>query len=607
MDGSQNLGSVIDLSTENSRSGLKMTREQRIYNLDPESEFNCKRLKLQDLDSQIPSQGTGIHNSESLVCEQDESRLHFGKKQEVPENTKAPELMLLDTLSQPQSASCLSSHLLDSNSNPIELSANKDRHHNPNFVSAKSVGLSINADNGISSANQNPFYPYKLTGNAKSAEASECGSSTGPLEENESYRRWKEMKRNGFLSSAHGGIPVPDQTQRLKKRKMEQLKKKKPDSLKKKMEIAKREQVHRFTKIAAPSGLLNGLNPGIINHVRNSKQVHSIIEALVRSERHKSNIQNTPVEHISNIQNTSVEHISNIQNTSVEHISNIQNTPVEHISNIQNTSVEHISNIQKLKHSENNHDTVASQDPEIRLSLSERLRPKDYQVSLASEHKGRRDNTEIEGMLFYDETSGVSQITTDRKDGVLGAKLSSFQSTTLKQFGASNEEAGSHTSVSSLSARAATVASQWLELLNQDIKGRLAALRRSKKRVQAVIETELPFLMRKEFSSGKCPNSAISDMHRARWTALFGQMEKALTEEGRHLENKLNQVKEMQLQCERGLQCVNWPALQSLGRSENVPRPKMDTAERELAVRAAAASIYSTCNYVKATDAVSCF
>lgn len=46
-----------------------------------------------------------------------------------------------------------------------------------------------------------------------------------------------------------------------------------------------REKVDRLTTIAAPSGLLNGLNPGIINHVRNKKQVHSIIEALVRSEK----------------------------------------------------------------------------------------------------------------------------------------------------------------------------------------------------------------------------------------------------------------------------------------------------------------------------------
>ena len=75
-----------------------------------------------------------------------------------------------------------------------------------------------------------------------------------------------------------------------------------------------------------------------------------------------------------------------------------------------------------------------------------------------------------------------------------------------------------------------------------------AALRRSKKRVRAVITTELPFLISKEFSSDQennpyvtknstdgVFNSAAADMHRARWSALFDQMDKGLTEEEKHL------------------------------------------------------------------------
>ncbi len=49
------------------------------------------------------------------------------------------------------------------------------------------------------------------------------------------------------------------------------MRKSKSDVIRKKMELAKREPVDKFAKIAAPSGLLNGLNPGIINHVRNKK------------------------------------------------------------------------------------------------------------------------------------------------------------------------------------------------------------------------------------------------------------------------------------------------------------------------------------------------
>jgi hypothetical protein len=129
---------------------------------------------------------------------------------------------------------------------------------------------------------------------------------------------------------------------------------------------------------------------------------------------------------------------------------------------------------------------------------------------------------------------------------------------------------------------AADVASQWLELLHQDIKGRLSgnalftiiqgcseffffsspvcdcftnnffdnvycsvntALRRSKKRVRAVITTELPFLISKEFSSNqenenstdRFSHSASADMHHAKWSTMFDQMEKALTEEEKQL------------------------------------------------------------------------
>lgn len=68
----------------------------------------------------------------------------------------------------------------------------------------------------------------------------------------------------------------------------------------------------------------------------------------------------------------------------------------------------------------------------------------------------------------------------------------------------------------------------------------VAALRRSKKRVRAVIQTELPLLISRELSHNQendpyvtrisDPNSS-AEMHKARWNALFSQMEKALSEE----------------------------------------------------------------------------
>ncbi|PIA32445.1 hypothetical protein AQUCO_04500207v1 [Aquilegia coerulea] len=585
MEERQSLRSVLDLSMEKFRSDNKLVGEKRSFDSDSGDdclELNPKRKKMRDLDSVLRSE-EGLHNSETIDCEANNNQLDFGKNEETSEITKETVAMISDA-SEAISAgknkrpdSCVDSdlHLMDlttkahfANESACDIDdkckeslfAKNDKVHKPNFLQSRVIELDLNTDGGSSSLQKDPFYPYKPSGCVKSTEASECGSSTGPLEENDAYKRWKEMKKNGFLSSAHGGIPVP--APRARKRKT--------DTLKKKMEIAKREQVHRFTKIAAPSGLLNGLNPGIINHVRNSKQVHAIIEALVRSNK--------------------------IENNAIEN---------ENIDT-QDSGDSQLNEYLKAEHKN--------------ISYGNSDYPMSYDMSLTAEHKGGSSNSEITERLFQDETSDSSHLTSDRENEMLALKLSSSITSETEHISGSNEESVNHASVSSLSIKAATVASQWLELLYQDIKGRLAALRRSKKRVQAVIQTELPFLMSKEFSTTKendpyfkqshpssYPNTAVTDMHRARWTALFDQMDKALTEEGKHLENWLDQVKEMQLQCERGLQVVNLQSLQSLGRSESDSRLKTENTEKELAVKAAAASIYSACNFIKTTEDVSCY
>lgn len=70
-----------------------------------------------------------------------------------------------------------------------------------------------------------------------------------------------------------------------------------------------------------------------------------------------------------------------------------------------------------------------------------------------------------------------------------------------------------------------------------------SALRRSRKRVQAVIQTEFPCLISKDFASNQenepcSTNSSVvqcdkstATAHHARWSALFDQMDKALFEE----------------------------------------------------------------------------
>ncbi|RRT33025.1 hypothetical protein B296_00055045 [Ensete ventricosum] len=79
--------------------------------------------------------------------------------------------------------------------------------------STKMTGLTVDLNSIATSsrAEHDLFYPYKKLGRIKPADASESGSTTGPVEESEPLRVWKEMKQNGFLSSSHGSILMPKQ------------------------------------------------------------------------------------------------------------------------------------------------------------------------------------------------------------------------------------------------------------------------------------------------------------------------------------------------------------------------------------------------------------
>ncbi|AQK71375.1 Uncharacterized conserved protein (UCP030365) [Zea mays] len=157
-----------------------------------------------------------------------------------------------------------------------------------------------------------------------------------------------------------------------------------------------------------------------------------------------------------------------------------------------------------------------------------------------------------------------------------------------------------------LSVKAATVASQWLELLHQDIMGCLIALKRSRKRVRNALHTELPYLISTKFSSNQenessiantcdagCTEKAVSEAHLARWRSLF--------------ENRLKQVQEMQSNCDKGLKHMSCeaPLLGPMAELWKLKNP--DISESEWAVQAAAASIYSTCNMTMITENVPCF
>ncbi|KAK6233403.1 hypothetical protein QUC31_005809 [Theobroma cacao] len=571
--------------------------KRSIDELEERHEVSPKRVKMRDLDSVIRSEEINAHNSKFLKRRESSQPLQVsgeGVSQvtEVPltlnfdgsqvERTTGDKLLgVVQPLSRPLDLNtevCFANNESSDNNPKCEEKFDKLCSQESNCATSKGIGLDLNAEDVSSSINCESV-PHKHVNNLKPKDVSECGSSIGPVEEKDSLRVWKEMKQNGFLSSSHGGIsmqngllssshsgiPVPKQRGR----------KSKNDVLKKKMELAKREQVDRFTKIAAPSGLLNGLNPGIINHVRNRKQVHSIIEALVKSEK---------------LENLHSESKSGTKK---------DDGKKDH-GNIDDSALHRLS-----CYHEDGPPNTKSMSKKARGYLVPMHKPF---PSISEERSGDGDSSMVDPVS---------------EDDALALKLSSSTKASENASSFSNEESANFTSASFLSVKAASVASQWLELLQQDIKGRLSALRRSKKKVRAVITTELPFLISKEFSSNQEsePNlittsadgfstDATAEMHRARWSALFDQMDKALSEEEKQLESWLNQVKGMQLHCDQGLQHMHWNLLYSLpqlGASENNIRSGMgDSYEKELAVRAAAASIYSTCDFLLSKENVPC-
>ncbi|KAL6629201.1 hypothetical protein ACP70R_028966 [Stipagrostis hirtigluma subsp. patula] len=412
-----------------------------------------------------------------------------------------------------------------------------------NRMNAVQLGLDLNIVDGSDAAELNPFFPYKKLGQSKVSDPSECGSTTGATEESESHRKWREMKQNGFLSSSHGTVGVPRPHGRPSKRKR--------DDEFKRSTTAHNVQTNKSMKVAAPSGLLSGLNPGIINHVRNSKQVYSIIKAMVHSER------------------------------------------------LENES------------------HPASQTGERGKAVNERFEDQIYGGSLTNYHFMMKANN----AAFHQGLPTTSRFLPEDSDSLRLQLSSAVTMASDRTCSTSADDlASNHDYMTSLSLKAATVASQWLELLHQDIRGRLAALKRSRKRVRNALHTELPCLISAEFSSNQenessiahsseagCNDKAVSEAHMARWKSLFVQMDRALQEEGRHLENRLKQVQEMQSNCDKGLKHMTCEAPPPGPMAELWKLKNPDTSESEWAVQAAAASIYSTCSMVMRTENVPCF
>lgn len=403
-----------------------------------------------------------------------------------------------------------------------------------------------------------------------------------------------------------------------------QVKKLKHEPLKQKKEGDKKEQVSKFSRVTAPSGLLAELNPGIISHVRNSKQVHAILEAVVGSDAltayqdSKENFRQAP--------KTRAE--EKIPGTNYKVVDVFENGDSE-IMDMQHAGSDAFEARDEHQISE-----AANRKLEERLisnsCASDRLfdtveRPADANLNEEGfEHLAAREDSippvECSREWFYSKQTAGER-----------CNLQGTFSCHCHYCRPSDSSSMDLTCSASLSVKAATVASQWLELNYQDIKGRLAALKRSRKRVRAMIKEEFGYTSRDHISATRkidklFVQASTGDQHAhmlanaehdhmLKWRTLFSHMDSCLNIEGTKLEKSLQRIKEMQAHCKWGLEELqgitsDCPQQQQPEAVEDELRSRVASAkitERRFAVEAAAASIYSTANFVATTEDVSCF
>ncbi|KAJ6383263.1 hypothetical protein OIU76_000043 [Salix suchowensis] len=204
------------------------------------------------------------------------------------------------------------------------------------------------------------------------------------------------------------------------------------------LKVLKVEPTNMYSRISPPCGLLNDFNPGIINRIRSSKQVFSVIQDFVRRDT---------------------------------------------IGNIG------IPSKQEKRSGEN--DTIGCSN---RSSGSDQLRFCSRGPSFHFCVKTEYD--EEVGDL------GIAVRRADNEDGKdeLKPSLSSVTASENASSFVLDEVPASTARGSSLSREDATAASQWLQCLRHDIARRLKALTHGRTRIQNAIHTELPAIMLEEFS-----------------------------------------------------------------------------------------------------------
>ncbi|CAH8332461.1 unnamed protein product [Eruca vesicaria subsp. sativa] len=205
--------------------------------------------------------------------------------------------------------------------------------------------------------------------------------------------------------------------------------------------------------------------------------------------------------------------------------------------------------------------------------------------------------------LIRNATDGERNADLNVRDSIREDKALAFK---LPSSGAS-DHVNSFTTpeqATSLAVQAATVASQWLDFLHQDLSGRLAAVQDSRNRVHNILTAELPLLVSSKESSSTTvsgdvtSDKSVTETHHIKWSAKFNQIKKALCDEEKDLERSLNQVKEMQSRCNEGLRQMDEYSPFSSQSSDSSFGKDGSNLDTSMAVQAAAASIFSTCSFL---------
>ncbi|XP_057818911.2 uncharacterized protein LOC131032025 isoform X2 [Cryptomeria japonica] len=391
----------------------------------------------------------------------------------------------------------------------------------------------------------------------------------------------------------------------------------KNEVLQQKRDVGKKEPLSKFSRVTAPSGLLADLNPGIINRVRNSKQVHAIIEAVVGpdaltvcQDKQKNYIREPKVN--PERKTLGASHPTFMVDNDHSEVVDMHNGSNDTLDRRQQ-----LAGVEALKWKLDKR-MIASMDACASLHLHSEDRPTDASV-LDETFECLDASVDLipphcNGDQFY-----LKQVVGehDNMKGTLNCHC---------HYCHPGEISGTDSTCSaSLSRKAATMASHWLELYYQDVKGRLAALKRSRRRVRTLIKEVFSYAALYPTSSSHDTNEPLGKVnktdkraeheHMEKWRSLFIHMDRRLTVEGTQLETSLQQIKGMQAHCKWGLQEVQGNQrddhqLQQPEGLEDKLGPNLASAktiERQYAVGAAAASIYSTTNFVLTAEDVPCF